>query len=264
MDAADRVLPVSVLLLVRDETADVRELLPQLAFARERVVVWDANGDPDTRMAAAALGAEVHARAMQGFGAQRQFALAQCHEDWVLWLDADERLDEHARAAIRDFLARAAVAPTLSGLQFVRRTWFLGSRIRFCGWQGERLLRLFRRAGARFDDALVHEQLIPPPGERRSDPRAVIEHHSYRTWAVCVAKMHRYAEANARKIHLAGKRANALDPWVRPVLRFVRQYVLQLGVLDGVRGFQVCWLAAAQVHEKYARLRALGQGGATH
>ena len=252
MSAPDA-LPLSVLLLVRDEVADVRELMPQLGFAREVVVVWDAHGDPAARDTAQALGAHVHTRALTGFGAQRAFALAQCAQPWVLWLDADERLEPGAQAAIREHIMLAGRGP----LAFLRRTWFLGRRIRFCGWQGERIVRLFRREGAAFDDALVHEQLRLPAGKVASDPRARLAHHSYRTWGEAIAKMHRYASANAEQAYARGRRAHALDPWVRPALRFLRQYLLQWGVLDGVRGAQVCWLAAAQVHEKYSRLRAL-------
>jgi hypothetical protein len=253
-------LPVSVLLLVRDEVADVRELLPTLTFAREVVVVWDTNGDAFARDAAAALGAQVHARALDGFGAQRAFALSQCAQEWVLWLDADERLEPGAAEAIAEHVKSAPCAP----LAFLRRTWFLGERIRYCGWQGEVIVRLFRREGAAFDDARVHEKLLLPAGAgaAQRDARARIAHHSYRTWDDCVTKMHRYAQANAEQAFAQGRRANALDAWVRPPLRFVRQYVLQLGVLDGVRGWQVCWLAAAQVHEKYSRLRELGRQAA--
>ena len=251
-------LPISVLLLVRDELADVRELLPTLAFAREVVVVWDAQGDPATRDAAASLGAQVHARVLDGFGAQRAFALSHCTQEWVLWLDVDERLESGAAEAIARHVRSAARAP----LAFLRRTWFLGERIRFCGWQGEVIVRLFRRAGAAFDHALVHEKLFLPAGASSRDARARIAHHSYRTWDDCVTKMHRYAKANAEQAYAQGRRANVLDARLRPPLRFVRQYVLQLGVLDGLRGAQVCWLAAAQVHEKYARLRELGARGA--
>ena len=84
--------PLSVLLLVRDETRDVEELLPTLAFAREVVVVWDPRGERTARDAAGRLGACVAERTFDGFGPQRAFALAQCTQDVVLWIDADERL----------------------------------------------------------------------------------------------------------------------------------------------------------------------------
>ncbi len=250
--------PLSVLLLARDETADLEALLPALAFAAEAVVVWDPRGDAATRAAAERLGARVHAHEWAGFGPQRAFALAQCTQPWVLWIDADERLDTVARAAIEALVRDPAAGAGAATLE--RATWFLGRRIRFCGWRRERLVRLFRRDGARFDDAPVHER-VTTTGPAVALP-GTLEHHSYRTWDDCVTKMHRYGEAGAQKAFAAGRRAGTLDPLVRPPLRFLRQYVLQLGFLDGWRGFVLCRFAAAQVRIKYARLAELSRAEA--
>ena len=241
--------PISVLLLARDETHDLEALIPALAFAREVVVVWDPRGDRATREAAERLGARVHEHAFDGFGPQRSFALSCCSQDWVLWLDADERLDTAAVAGVR----RAAAAGGPTHFRLARATWFLGARIRFCGWQGESIVRLFRRDGASFDAAPVHET-VRVTGQGPGRLAGVIEHHSYRTFADCTAKCVRYAAAGAEKAWAGGRRAGALDVLVRPLLRFVRQYVVQLGFLDGAHGLVLCGFAAAQVFLKYAEL----------
>ena len=250
--------PVSVLLLARDETRDLEELIPRLGFAREVVVVWDPRGDEGTRAAAQELGARVEPHEFAGFGAQRAFALSRCTQPWVLWLDADERLDDEA---IRE-LRRAASAGDGGPVQYslARATWFLGRRIRFCGWQGERIVRFFRRERASFDQAEVHETVHvvgPPPVPLAG----VLEHHSYRTFEDCVTKCVRYASAGAAKAERQGRRAGALDVLVRPPLRFLRQYVLQFGFLDGVHGAVLCGFAAAQVFLKYAELWRRTQSG---
>lgn len=242
-------LPLSILLLARDEAAALEALLPSLAFAREVVVVWDPHGDPATRAAAERAGARVLARPLDGFGPQRAFALAHCTQDWVLWLDADERLDAAATRAVCD----AAAAPAGgTACTLARRGWFLGRPIRFCGWRNERVLRLFPRAAARFGDEAVHERV-------RVEARVValpgrIEHHAYARWEDCTAKLVRYAAAGAAQALRAGRRAGPLDLLLRPPARFLRQYVLQLGVLDGAAGLALCGLAAAQVFLKYAAI----------
>jgi (heptosyl)LPS beta-1,4-glucosyltransferase len=249
------VLPISVLLLLRDERRDVEELLPSLAFAAEVVVVWDPRGDRAARDTAERLGARVFERAFDGFGPQRAFALAQCTQPWVLWLDADERLTRGSLAA----LARVHSLPIETpGVVRVRReTIFLGAAIHFCGWRDEWLPRLFTRHGARFDDAPVHEQVeLPGAVTHRSLGRIELVHHSYRTIDDCVRKMVDYARANAEKSWRAGRRAGLLDVIVRPPLRFLRQFVLQLGFLDGAHGFVLCAFAATQVFLKYAELWA--------
>lgn len=241
-------LPVSVLLLARDETRHLEELIPSLAFAREVVVVWDPRGDRAAFEAAGRLGARAVEHAWTGFGAQRAFALSACRERWVLWIDADERLAAGAVDAVRAAVARGDAA----GFTLAREGWFLGRRIRWCGWRNERVTRLFLREAARFDDAPVHER-VEIAG--RVEPlAATLQHHSYATWEECVTKMTRYASAGARKARLAGRRAGPLDVLFRPPLRFLRMYVLQLGALDGGRGLALCLLAAAQVFLKYGEL----------
>jgi glycosyltransferase involved in cell wall biosynthesis len=243
-------LPLSVLLLARDEAARLGELLPRLGFARETVVVVDAATRDATRAVAAQHGARVFERALDGFGPQRAYALAQAREPWVLWLDADERLDPDAVAAVRE----AVTHPAAAGYRLVRVTWFLGKRIRHCGWRGEKVLRLFRREAASFDEAPVHEQVRVEGAIR--DLAGLIEHRSYERWSDCRDKLLRYAAAGAERMRQSGRGASALDVLLRPPLRFFRMYVLQAGFLDGAHGLLVCALAAAQVLLKYAELWA--------
>jgi (heptosyl)LPS beta-1,4-glucosyltransferase len=247
-------LPLSVLLLARDEREALERLLPALAFAGEVVVVTDARGEPAVRALAARHGARVFERPFDGFGPQRQFALEQCTRPWVLWIDADEWPDPRLIDALTARLGGAPGGePAASGFRIARHTWFLGRRIRFCGWQGESVVRLFRRERASFDDAPVHERVrVEGPGPGRL--KGVIEHYSYRTIADCTAKCVRYAAAGADKAFARGRRAGALDVVVRPPLRFLRQFVVQLGFLDGVHGLVLCAFAATQVFLKYAEL----------
>jgi (heptosyl)LPS beta-1,4-glucosyltransferase len=245
-------LPISVLLLARDEREPLAELLPTLAFARELVIVTDPRGDPGLRALAMGHGARVFERAFDGFGPQRQFALAQCTQPWVLWIDADERL---AAGSLPTLRRAVELGTERIGVRVARSTWFLGRRIRWCGWGGETVIRLFTRAGASFDDAPVHERLLIERGAIVAAPGPLeLEHRSYRTWEECVTKLRAYASANAEKAWRDGTRAGPLDVMIRPPLRFVRQYVLQLGILDGAHGLVLCGLAAAQVFLKYAEL----------
>jgi glycosyltransferase involved in cell wall biosynthesis len=259
-------LPISVLLLARDEAARLADLLPRLAFASEVVVVVDAATRDATREVAEHFGARVVERALDGFGAQRAFGLARAREPWVLWLDADERLDAEALAALRAAVEQAetrqgAVASdpgpapgTAAGYRLERATRFLGRRIRHCGWRGEKVLRLFRRDAAAFDDAPVHEQVrVTGPV---LDLGGLIEHRSYERGEDCRDKMVRYAAAGAGRQLRAGRHAGPLDVLLRPPLRFFRMYVLQAGFLDGAHGLLLCALAAAQVLLKYGELWA--------
>jgi len=251
-------LPVSVLLLTHNEAARLPSLLPSLDFASEIVVVDDCSTD-GTAGLAERLGARVTVNALAGFGPQRTFALERCTQPWVLWIDADEQLDDTARAAlVRTIAADPTAAGATRAFSWERRTWFLGTRIRWCGWRGERVTRLFHRAAGRFDDAPVHERL--QVNGATSHLPGILEHHSYDDWDACRDKLIRYAHAGAEARRRAGRRATALDVAVRPIARFLRMYVLQLGVLDGGPGLAVCGLAAANVFLRELELWADGRG----
>jgi glycosyltransferase involved in cell wall biosynthesis len=250
-------LPISVLLLARDEGARLAALLPTLAFASQVLVVVDAATRDDTREVAIRYGAEVVERRLEDFGRQRQFGLEHCREPWILWIDADERLDAVAEDAVRK--AVESDAAKAAGYRLERRSWFLGRRIRHCGWRGEKLVRLFRRDRARFEAAVVHESVTvdgPIAGLAGS-----IEHHSYADWRTCREKLERYAALGAEKARRAGRRSGPLDVLLRPPLRFARMYVLQAGFLDGAQGAALCALASAQVLLKYLELWADPTGG---
>jgi (heptosyl)LPS beta-1,4-glucosyltransferase len=238
-------LPVSVLLITRNEAARLERRLPEWGFAAEIVVVDDHSSDA-TGAVAARHGAVVIERALEGFGPQRAFALARCTQPWVLWLDADERLDATALAALEHVVtADPEARGTTAGYAWLRHTWFLGRRIRHCGWRGERVTRLFRRTIARFDDAVVHER-VHLDGPVRLLP-GILEHHSYDTWEDCREKLVRYAHAGAEARRREGRGAGPLDVALRPPLRFVQTFVLQAGFLDGAHGLAVCVLAAMHV-----------------
>ena len=235
-------LPLSVLLLARDEEQQLEELLPALGFAREVVVVVDSATRDRTREVAAAYGARVCERALEDFGRQRRFGLEQCRESWVLWLDADERLDAAAEQAIGQAIGSSARA----GYRIARRTWFLGRPILHCGWGGERVLRLFRRK--RVPDA-VRERAN---SRRCGDLTGTICTGPARSIAATSSSLRR--RPGAEQARRSGRRAGPLDAALRPPLRFLRMYVFQAGFLDGSRGLAVCLLGAAQVWLKYMDL----------
>jgi len=165
----------------------------------------------------------------------------------VLWLDADERADRALWAGIDALPAE----PPVDGYRVARANHFLGRPIAHCGWQGETVLRLFRRQGARFEGA-IHETLTGVPRTALLPGR--LDHHPYATWNRATDKLVRYAAMNALKAYDAGRRAGPIDMLVRPPVRFLRMYVGQGGFLDGGHGLALCGLAAAQVFLKYARL----------
>jgi glycosyltransferase involved in cell wall biosynthesis len=255
-------VPVSVLIPTKDEADQIAACLASVAWAAE-VAVVDSESADGTAERARAAGATVWTRRFDGYGPQKNWALARLGHPWALCVDADERVTpelarEVAAALAGPAGAGAAGAPV--GYRIPRWNHFLGRRITRCGWGGETVLRLFRRDRGRFDAPRVHErvELDGPAGELAG----ALLHYPYRTWAQCEDKLWRYAVAGALEAHARGRRTGAAAMWLRPPARFARMYLLQGGLLEGGAGAALCGLAAAQAFLKYALLWDLGRRGA--
>ncbi len=245
---------VSVLIPARDEATDLPACLESCAFADEIVVVDSGSVDGTADLARAA-GARVLVRPFDTHARQKNWALPQLAHDWVLAVDADERVTPELAAEIPRALASAGAA---RGFVIPRRNTFLGREIRGCGWQHDRVLRLFDRRHARYDDRRVHESVQVDGAVARLT--GALRHHSCRDLSEWLRKTERYAHLGAEEAFAAGRRARATDLAVRPAGRFLKQWLLQAGFRDGVEGWLLCATSAYGVLLKYARLRELARG----
>ncbi len=242
---------LSLVVVARDEEDNIARCLGSLPGAGEAVVVVDAASVDGTAEAARRLGARVYERPFASAAEQKNWGMAQARGEWILVLDADET----ATPALARSVAEAIGAPRADGYWILRRSEFLGRRIRFCGWHDDRILRLFRRGAGRYPERAVHERL-ELAGEA-AQIAGTIEHRPYRNLDEYVDRMKSYSRRGAEELRRRGAK------WfpgilLRPPARFFRMYVLQLGFLDGAAGFLLCSLAATGVFLKYAFLRELG------
>jgi glycosyltransferase involved in cell wall biosynthesis len=246
---------VSVLVPTLDEERNLAECLASCAFADEIVVV-DSGSRDATAAIAKRLGARVLVNPFESHARQKNWGLARVSNDWVLTLDADERVTPELAEEIRDLLR---AEPPRAGYRIRRRNTFLGREIRGCGWQRDRVLRLFDRRRARFDDRRVHES-VRVDGDVGA-LRGSLSHRSCRDLGQWLRKVERYAELGAAELHARGRRAGPADLIARPPARFVKQWLLQAGFRDGCEGWILCATSAYGVLLKYARLYELGRAG---
>jgi len=245
-------LPLSLVVITRDAAAELPECVASAAFAAEVVVVDSGSGD-DTVPTARRLGARVIERAWPGFGAQKQYAVDAAANDWVLCLDADERVSDALAASIR--AAFAGGAPASPAYALARRNRFLGRWLAHGEGYPDWTVRLFDRRRARWSDDVVHERVIV----QGVAPRIAgdLLHASAESLDAYIAKQNRYTTLQASALHANGARASALRVALAPLARFVRFYVFRLGFLDGIAGFAHIAIGAFASFLKYAKLRAL-------
>jgi glycosyltransferase involved in cell wall biosynthesis len=248
---------LSAVVITRNEERNLAACLESVYWADEIVVV-DAMSEDATCEIARRFTSRVHCRPWSGFAEARRFGLEQASGEWVLALDADERVTRELREEIETALA----GDTAEGFMIPRKAFFLGRWIRHCGWYPGYVLRLFRKDRVRVTDRLVHE------GYRVRGTVGVLAHpflhYTYPDIETYFERFGRYTTLAARELAAAGRRARPQDLLLRPPLRFVGMYLVKLGLLDGIQGLILCVFSSLYVFVKYAKLweihRSEGRG----
>ena len=240
---------LSACVIAKDEADRIGECLSSLVFCDEILVV-DAHSKDDTRAIAEASGARVIERDWPGHVAQKEFAIRAAHHDWVLCVDADERISFELASEIQRL--RQTGFPGKPGWRLPRLSSYFGKWIRHGTWYPDPQLRLFDRRRGRWTGRDPHDrvELDGDPGQLRGH----LLHYPYRNLEDHLATIERYTTTMARGLAEEGRHARLIDLALRPTARFLRSYLLQLGFLDGWRGLLLASLAAHYVRLKYAKL----------
>jgi glycosyltransferase involved in cell wall biosynthesis len=245
---------VSVAVITLNEEERVRGCLESALWADEIVVV-DAGSSDKTAAIAREFTDRVLCRTWTGYGPQKNFALDQCRGDWVLSLDADERVSEPLRHEIQATLGRE---PAEAGFLVPRRNIFQGRWIRHGGLYPDYQLRLFRRGQGRFREPAVHEAVTVEGPKGRL--RGALVHESYRGVADFVARTNRYSDLAAAELAGTGRGGSLVDLLLRPLWRFISMYLLRAGFLDGWRGLVLATLYAHYVFVRAVKVREIRLG----
>ena len=220
-------LPLSLIVITRDAAHELAACIASAPFAAETVVV-DSGSRDDTVAIARRAGARVVEHAFEGYGPQKNFAVAQAMHDWVLCIDADERVSPELSDAIRALFASGA--PSANAYAMARRNRFLGRWLAHGEGYPDWIVRLFDRRHARWSSDPVHEKVVADGTVER---------------------------LRGDLMHASGQTASALRLATSPAARFLRFYVMKLGFLDGAAGFAHIAIGAFASFLKYAKLRAL-------
>lgn len=240
---------LSVIVITKNEERNIRECLESVGWANEIVVV-DAGSSDKTVELAKALTPKVIVDPWKGYGAAKNEALTLCTSEWVLWLDADERVTPALAAEIKSVLDMDR--KDVAGYEVPRAAYFLGKWIKHCGWYPGYVPRLCRRGAGRFTEAKVHERLEIDGeiGRLRSDLLHFTDPNLFHYFE----KFNRYTSLAAEDLRAQRKGFRLSQLLLRPPWVFVRMYFLRRGFLDGIQGFILSLLSSCYVFVKYAKL----------
>jgi glycosyltransferase involved in cell wall biosynthesis len=239
---------LSACLITLNEEHNLPRALASLAGIAEEIVVVDCGSSDRTQEIAREQGAKVVTKAWTNFAEQKNVAAAAASHDWILSLDADEELSPKLR---KELLEWKENDPSYTVYEFARRAWYVGGWIRHSGWYPDRQRRLFRRDAARFS-GIVHEslQFKGEPGRLSGD----LLHYTIHSFAEHQEKVERYTTLAAQQMYSAGRRSWRAAMWLAPPWNWFKSYGLQLGILDGSRGWVIARMAARSTWLKFKKL----------
>jgi glycosyltransferase involved in cell wall biosynthesis len=237
---------LSAIIITKNEAANIAACLDSVAFCDERIVV-DGGSEDDTIAIAAAAGATVITHAWAGFGAQKNFALSQAQGEWVLSVDADERVSSGLAGEILSAVGSARA----DGYEIARLSTFLGRPMYHSGWFPDHVLRLFRREKARFTDDLVHERVVC--GGRIARLAAVLDHHPVLRLEDAIARLDSYSTAGAHMLAGSRRHVSFASGITHGLWSFLRAYIWRLGFLDGREGFLLAVANAEGTYYRYMK-----------
>jgi len=241
---------LSAIIITRNEASNIGDCLDSLAFCDERIVV-DSDSTDGTLLIAREKGARVATHGWKGFGPQKNYALSLAQGDWVLSIDADERVTPRLKASIEELRTRPP-ATLPDGFWIARRTRYLGRWINHSTWYPDYQMRLYRKAASYWDGIAPHETArVRGPAEKLTGE---LLHYTKRNLTEHQEVLNSYTSLAAEYLHNHGKRVRGPELLFVPLAVFFRTYIVKQGFRDGAPGLIISLFTAYSVFLKYAKV----------
>jgi cellulose synthase/poly-beta-1,6-N-acetylglucosamine synthase-like glycosyltransferase len=239
--------PLSVVIPTFNEAENIAACIQSIDGLAEEILILDNFSEDGTAELARTLDAKVHQREFDNYSANKNAAIEIAKSDWILILDADERLTP----ALRNEIEKVLSTPKEDAFAIKRDAYFCGTKVR-C-WSGKSVVRLFRKQKGAYDPSrLVHEELVVngTTGALQNS----MEHYTFRSFEQYLPKIQSFTSLAAREAFLKGQRTGWFSLLFYPPLRFLKTYIVRGGILDGIPGLLIASLSAYSVFLKNAKL----------
>ncbi|RTY82244.1 glycosyltransferase family 2 protein [Flavobacterium sp. ZB4P23] len=244
---------LSVLIITLNEENQIKPLLVDLDFADEIIIVDSFSTDKTEAICKSFEKVTFIQNKFENYSSQRNFAILHAKNDWILFLDADERLTP---ALKNEIITTIKTNETFSAFLFYRTFMFEGKVLHFSGNQNDKIFRLFNKNQAEYTtDRLVHEKL--KVNGKIGVLKNKLIHYSYANFQAYKSKTIRYGEFKAQEKFLKKQKPSVLLHFLHPAYNFLFNYIIRLGFLDGKKGLIICYLNANSIHIRYQELEQL-------
>ena len=244
---------ISALLITYNEVKHIEAVIKNISFADEIIVVDSYSNDGTFEKISTFKNVTTIQREFKNFADQRNFAIQQANYEWLLFIDADERIPEKLK---KELLNTINTPQEAVGFMVKRLYFFKQKRIRFSGFQTDTTYRLFKKNHVKYiADKIVHE--MPIIDGKSTILKNNMLHYCFDSAAHYKSKMEQYANLKALELYNKGKKPNLYHFYIRPAIKFVTNYIFRLGFLDGKEGFSICYLSAYGVYYRYQKLKEL-------
>ncbi len=242
-------MKISFCVITYNEEKNIKELIENIKDIADEIVVVDRFSQDNTCEVAKSLGAVVYRREWVDYTTQKNRALEFAKNEWVFFMDADERVSEELKSEIRKLKKSETEC---DGFLIKRKANYLGKWINHSGWYPDKRIRLFKKTKGKFYGKYVHEGL--DFSGRLCELNGDVYHYAYKTIVEHVDKTKKYAMLSAKRMVEEKKTFSVIKLLFSPFFRFIRHYFLRFGFLDGTRGFLIAFLSAYYVFLKYSFL----------
>ena len=248
-------MPISAVIICKNEQDNIERCLKSLNWVDE-IVVYDSGSTDNTINIAQKLGAKVHQGPWLGFGPSKHEATKRASHDWILSLDADEEVSDHLRQEIQVKLA------TLDAdyiYKIPRVSFYLGRWIRHGGWYPDYQIRLFNRTTHQWNNAEIHERVVPLKGnlEHIAELENDLQHYVFKNIEHQVQTNNRYSSLQAQAMYKNKKSFSYFHLFTKPYVKFIECYFVKLGFLDGWAGYAIARNAAYSALLKWLKLKEI-------
>ncbi|NMB81668.1 MAG: glycosyltransferase family 2 protein [Ignavibacteria bacterium] len=247
---------LSSIIIAKDEELNIKRCLNSLmGVIDDIVIIIDSRTTDNTfKLVSEYPGINCEILEWKGFAETKNYALTKTKHDWVLWIDADEELTEDLKSELTLFKKSV---PQFTAYSVARRAFFLGKWIKHSGWYPSKVVRLFNKSSANFNNKSVHEGLVinGTIGSLKND----LNHFTDPTIKHYFSKFNNYTSLAANELFSKGKKTSLSDFLIRPLFLFVKMYIFRLGFLDGLHGLILALFSSFYVFTKYAKLWELNR-----